>query len=337
MAEQSSKELIRHLFELRDLEKVPFIPWVCSFSARLQQIQIEDMLSDAGLLSRSLMDTQKLFGYDAIINVFDPSLEAEACGCKINWGKDGALPKVVSHPLSEGATIEGLDVSNFEKRGRLPAILEATKRINLIRGKEVAIIGVITGPLTLARHLKGETFITDLNQGNDDAKKVVTLAGSVGLKLCRLYCELGVDAIVIADEMLGQINPNQYQAVAAPLRSIWNVARFYNVHSLILSRGCRQEHTEPVLALQADGVALTGDVDYTQLSAAALKRKLCYSRSIPGSAFLDTPSQVQNTALDCLSSKGKGFFLSTEWEVPYETGVNNMNEIMRVIRDSQDS
>src|SRR3989304_10076929 len=115
---QSSKELVRSLFQLRDLARVPFIPWVCSFAAQLEQIEMEAMLSDSGLLSRALINSQKLFGYDAIVNVFDPTLEAEACGCNVDWSQNETLPCVVSHPLSEGATTDDLDISNFEKRGR---------------------------------------------------------------------------------------------------------------------------------------------------------------------------------------------------------------------------
>lgn len=315
--------------------KVPFIPWVSNFAAQLEQIQVKAMLSDAGLLSRALLNTQKLFGYDAIVNIFDPSLEAEACGCKIDWSEDGALPRVVSHPLSEGATIEDLDISNFETQGRIPAVLEATKRINIIRGKEVAIIGIITGPLTLARHLKGEVFVTDLNQGAEEAMKVITLAGNIGLKLCRRYCELGVDVVVIAEEMLGQIQPDLCQVVNAPLRSIRNVARFYDVHSLILSRGCSERHIEPILGLQADGVAIAGDIDYAQLRDAALKRNYCYARSIPDSILLDTPSGVSDFIKDFLSARRRGSFLSTEWEVPYAANVNNMHEVMRIVRGDQ--
>ena len=337
MIEQSSKELVRDLFQLKDLTRVPFIPWICSFAAQLEQTSVEAMLSDAGLLSRALLNAQKLFGYDAIVNVFDPSLEAEACGCEINWSEGGALPRVVSHPLSEGAAIEDLDISNIEKQGRLPAILEATKRLNIIRGKEVAIVGLITGPLTLARHLKGETFVTDLSQSNEEAIKVITLAGNVGLKLCRSYCELGVDVVVIAEEMLGQIHPDLCQVVDAPLRSIRNVARFYDVHSLILSKGCVDGHIEPILGLQADGVALDGNIDYTQLRDAALKQNICYTRNIPDSILLDTLSKVSDFINDCLSARGRGFFLATEWEVPYASRVNNMHEIMRIIRGNQNS
>ena len=92
-----------------------------------------------------------------------------------------------------------------------------------------------------------------------------------------------------------------------------------------------------MLALQADGVALTGEIDYAQLMGAALKRKCCYARSIPSTVLLGTLSQVKDSTLNCLTAKGKGFLLSTEWEVPYATDVNNIHEVMSVIRGNQDS
>lgn len=335
--EQTSKELVRGLFEGKDPNKVPFIPWVCSFAAKLEQVSIQAMLLDPGILSKTLINAQKLFGYDAIINVFDPTLEAEACGCKIDWLDSEALPEVISHPLSEGAVIEDLDTLDFEKRGRLPVVLEATKRLNIIKGKEVAIAGLVTGPLTLARHLKGKAFLDDLNQGKGEALEIIEAAGSIGLKLCRTYCELGVDLIVIAEEMLGQLSPEMSQAIASPLRSIWNVVKFYNVHSLVLSKGCNEGHIEPILDLQAEGVALSGNINPEQVKDAALKRDCCFARSIPCSALLDTVSQAGDSTTDCLSAKEKGLFLSTEWEVPYTTSVNNMHEVMRVIREVQGS
>ncbi len=332
---QSSKELVRGLFQLKDIPRVPFIPWVCSFAAQLEQVPVKAMLSEAGALSRGLINAQKLFGYDAIVNIFDPSLEAEACGCKVDWSEDGALPRVVSHPLGDGAAIEDLDISNIENQGRLPVVIETTKRLNIIKGKDLAIIGLITGPLTLAGHLRGGNLITELNQDSEEAMKVVTLAGSIGLKLCRLYCELGVDVIVIAEEMVGQLHPGRVQAALAPLRSIWNVAGFYNVHTLILSSGCTGDHLEPVLGLQADGLALSGEIGDNQLRDASVKHNKCYSGSITESALCGSSSETGEFTRGLLSRRGKGFFLSTEWEVPFGTSVKNMHEVMGVIRGSQ--
>lgn len=335
--EQTSKELVRGLFEHKNVNRIPFIPWVCSFAAKLEQVPIQTMLSDGGVLARALINAHKLFGYDAIVNAFDTSLEAEACGCQVDWSDASSLPKVISHPLSEGASVEDINTSEIEKQGRVPAVLEATKRLNIIKGKDVAIAGVITGPLTLGSHLKGEAFIEDLNKDKDEALDIIEAAGSIGLKLCRAYCETGVDLIVIAEEMLGQLNPEMVQVIASPLRSIWNVASFYNVYSIALSKGCSTEHIEPVLDLQADGITLSGNIDNTLIKEKALERNCCFARSIPDSALLDTAARAGDAARECLSIKEKGLFLSTEWEVPYTTDVNAMHEVMSVIRGAQDS
>ena len=327
MAVQSSKELVRSLFQLRDLSRIPFIPWVGRFAAQLEQIDVEEMLSDAGALSRALINAQKLFGYDAISTVIDPSLEAEACGCSIEWRGSGNLPAVTGHPLADSAS---LDTTSFEKRGRVPVVLEAIKRINAIRGKQVAIVGVVTGPLALALHLRGDALLSDAPQ---EAAKAITIAGGVALKLARLYCEAGADVIAISGPTLGQVPPATLQLVAAPLRSIWNVVHFYNARSLLITRGCRREHIEPVLALGADGVVMSGDVDYAELAKGAAGRKACWARPVPEAALLESGS----LPADLLANRGKGFFLSTEWEVPYEASVDRMNDVMRAIGDLHQS
>ena len=259
MAELSSKDLVKSLFRLEDLPRIPFIPWVCSFAAQLEQVQVEDMLSDAGLLATSLSNAQKLFGYDAICNVFDSSLEAEALGCEVEWGGEGDLPTVASHPLAEGARLEDISVLGLDARGRIPVVIEATRRLNIVMGKQVAVIGVVTGPVTLAGHLSGKSFLNDLTERPEDAGRTIALAGVACLNLARKYCELGVDAVAVADEMLGQIGPAEYRLAAGPLKSIWNVAKFYNVRTLLLGRGCSERQAVSILGLGADGVAVSGD------------------------------------------------------------------------------
>ena len=157
MAGESPRELFANLFQMRTLSRVPFIPWVTSFAAKLEQIPVKEMLSDATLLSRSLQNAQKLFGYDGITIVFDSTLEAEACGSEIKWSDSGKLPEVVSYPLAKGARVEDLDISDLEKRGRIPVVLETVKRLSILKGKELPLLGVITGPITLAKLLGCDT------------------------------------------------------------------------------------------------------------------------------------------------------------------------------------
>jgi uroporphyrinogen-III decarboxylase len=330
MAEISSKELIRGLFQLRELPRTPFIPWISTFAAQLEQVRVEDMLSDAGLLSASLLNAQKLFGYDVITVAFDPTLEAEACGCQIEWSEEGSLPKVVSHPLLQGASLEEMEGQDIGRMGRIPVVLDAIKRINIIKGKQIAVFGLLTGPLTLALHLKGETLRDELNAGSEEAARVVAAAASIGLKLGRKFCELGVDAIVVADQMLATVDANVYATIAGPVRSIWNVAKFYNAHSLILTTGCKEEKVEPILGLQAEGVALGRGIERHQLAEAAVKRRACYGTSVELSGERIESGRRES---DNANNDVKGHFLTTDWEVPYETDVNAMHRLMASIKD----
>ncbi len=325
MVDISSKELIRSLFQLKELPRTPFVPWVGTFAAQLEQIQAEEMLSDPGLLSNSLLNAQKLFGYDAIVPVFDQSLEAEACGCEIEWPEEGGTPRVTSHPMADGASVGDVDKPEIEKHGRVPIVLESLKRMSILRGKQVAFFAVVTGPLTLASHLLGDRLVADLEAGSEQPAKALGAAGSVALKLSRKYCEAGVDAIVIAEPMLPAVDAAVYKSIAGPVKSIWNVTKFFGVHTLLLSTGYNDDKVEPVLDLQAEGVALGANVNQDKLAEAALARRECYGTSVP----VGDEQEVREVMG---RRDGKGHFLTTDWEVPYETDVNAMHRLMAAIK-----
>ncbi len=334
MTDISSKALVKDLFLLKDLPRLPFLPWVCTFAAKLEQFPVVDMLSEPGLLSTALLNAQELFSYDAITVVFDPSLEAEACGCEVSWPDNGdALPQVVSHPFPGGTGMEKIDIPGLEKRGRLPVCIEAFKRINILRGKQIALLGMVTGPFTLARHLYGENLAVDLRQGKAEAIKVIAAAGSIGLKLCRTYCELGADVVVINDGMLGSLDASSLTSAAAPLKSIWNVVRFYNVRSLLLTPGCTPDNIRPVIDLQSDGVSLGTDVDGAAVQQAAAGRKICCGLNIP-TAVLDKPADAVTLADIPMSDNRRGWFITTDGEIPYTAGVETIQEIARLINSS---
>ena len=334
MARQTPKELFANLFQRQVLSRPPFIPWVSAFAAKLEQIPVRTMLSDATLLTRSLQNAQKLFGYDGIPVVFDPTLEAEACGCEINWNDSGKLPEVATRPLSEGATGEDLDISGFESQGRIPVALDTANRISILKGREIPLLGVINGPITLARLLGGDTVIAGLEIDSNETEELLELSQKINMKLCRAYCERGVDGIVIAENLLGKLNPSLLDAIVAPMvQTIRNIARYYKAHLIILTKDCSDEHVDPIFGMQTDGVVISGNIEFEHVREAAIEHDCCFSGNIPSSALLGNQTELKALVRDFMSARGeKGFFLSTEWEVPYDTPVANLHEIMKSIR-----
>jgi uroporphyrinogen-III decarboxylase len=323
MADLLSKDLVRDLFRLKELPRPPFIPWISSFAAQLEQISVQEMLSDPGLLSTALLNAQELFGYDVIAVGLDSSLEAEALGCEIEWpdGND-SLPTVVSHPLSEGMSPRDIEKQDFLQKGRIPVFLEAFKRISILRSKQLALMGVVTGPFTLARHLIGASFLHNPESIADADKQAINAAGSVCLRLCRKYCEAGVDVIVIADEALGQISPRLYPLATPTLKSIWNVTNFFGRPSLLLTTGCHNASIAPALDLGAAGISLGSGITASDLAGLASPRKACFGISIDISPAATLPD---------LASPVKGYFLTTDGDVPYATPVETMHKVMETV------
>ncbi|TAK28872.1 MAG: hypothetical protein EPO21_21815 [Chloroflexota bacterium] len=332
----TSKELVRSMFAGKKVPRPRFMPFAGTFAAALRQIPVRDMLEDPTLLANSLQDAQALFSYDTIATALDSSLEAEACGCEVDWEDDNRPPTVTSHPLAEGRRPADLDLSGIEKRGRLPIVLEAIRRLSLVPGKHVALAGTVTGPVALARHLMGDCLFDDLRQGKEQAKEVVASAAKVTLSVARAYCDQKVDVIVIADEALSRLDASSYEVAFAGLRSVTKVIRFYGASSVFLTRDCTGDQIRSIASSVAglDGIAADGGLDLAELSDIAARAGLCFGASIPSAALLGSLSDVTDRVRDMLAKVGGRYFLTTGWEIPMATPAENIHALMAYLEDS---
>jgi uroporphyrinogen decarboxylase len=305
---------------------VPFMPWVCTHAARLEQLSLQRMLSDPSLLARAIQGAHKLYGYDLVSSIFDPAIEAEACGCPIRWTGEKELPRLEDHPpidqMSEAA------IASIRTRGRLPVVLEATQRLKINLGRTVAIAGVVTGPWTLANHLNGSDILQDLESHPERAKDIVDLAGKVCLEVCKAYAEIELDLIVLADSVLPRVPLSYSPLTLSVLNPLLNVIRFYDSVPLLLTRGCSRESLDLLAEIEVDGVVVDGNME------PELRQKMPHcavGRAIPGSALKGPEENLIVYLKGCLTD-AQGQFISTEWQVPYDTPPENIHRIMKSIR-----
>lgn len=325
----NSKELVRGMFRGDRKGRAPFVPWLSSFAAKIEQVPLERMFTNPDLLSKAMRNAQKLCGHDAVTNIFDPSLEAEACGCRIKWVADG-LPVVVSHPLAEGARIEDIDVSQLEKRGRIPIVLEATRQLKLTIGETVAIIAMITGPLTIASHLMGDKIVDKLEQKPEEAEKTINYAIKIMRELCTKYCELNVDVIAIDDDCLATLKPELIRKIGSRLTPLWNITRFYRANSLILTRNAKREQAEAISSLGADGVVLGAPLPSGDLIRRA---KVRIGFALPLAILLKKEGEFEDQISRCLAQMtAADDFLTTEWDIPIDTPIQNMYKLAQVLQ-----
>ncbi len=205
-------------------------------------------------------------------------------------------------------------------------MLDSTKRIIRIQGKEAAGCGGVTGPLTLAGHLAGDGLFENGPDGH--VPDAVRLAGEICLALCRSNCELGTDAVVIAEELAGGLAPEECRRLLdAPLRSMRNVAAYYGARTILLGRRAAATDMDLLLSLGADGAALSGDSGFTAYEETARQQGRFHARCLPDAALLAGAEATGTASAACLDGMTPGCFLSTEWEVPLETNVDAIHRI----------
>ena len=174
-----------------------FVPFVYRLAARLEQVPEKELLESPTLLATALRNAHRLFGYDAVVSHFDLGLAADACG---------DLPADRADQVVH--------------QGRWPVVLEGTRRLVKELGQRAVIVGVLTGPLSLARQL-------------GDAS--VDRAARAALALGRAYAEGGVGALVVAEERA--LSAAEEQVLGAALRPVWNLLAYYQITPLVAAKG----------------------------------------------------------------------------------------------------
>ncbi|MDP2727955.1 MAG: uroporphyrinogen decarboxylase family protein [Dehalococcoidia bacterium] len=324
--------MLRDLLSGKETSRAPFVPIVYGMASRLENMSTEEMAAEPGNLSRCLRNAQRLFGYDAVLNSFDPILEAEACGCQVS--RAGGDAQVVSHSLASPNQISVFEPQAVGCQGRAPVVLEATKRLRQEVG-EADLIGVVTGPFTLAGQLRGDGFLEGLNSGSSLDEEVLELAGDACLTMARLYCELRVDAIMAVEVLPSAVDESLLSLLAGPLTSLWNVVRYYKAYPLLMVRCEANPPLDGIFALGADGVLCSGPFKLKELKAKALARNASFSLGIPSRRFLAEKGEAVQSVADCLfQARGAKFFLASEWEVPLETPPENLHEMVRAVREA---
>ena len=197
-------------------ERAPWVPYAGVHCAYLIKEQADRYFKDSDLLARGIVQAAKTYHADGIPLMFDLSIEAESIGCELEYWEDN-VPSVNTH-LCEKQTPEELGLGLFTKTsGRWPVIFEAAAKAKpQLDEMDCAMLGLATGPLTLASHLAGVRIFTSVIKKKDFAHAILAYAGKLCAEASRFYAEMGCDIIAIVDPVASQIRPETFQEFVTP-------------------------------------------------------------------------------------------------------------------------
>lgn len=305
-------------------ERPPFIPFVFTYASKLMQISVMQQLQDPTRLAISLQKAHHLFMDDAIVTNFDTTLEAEALGLPILWS---------SGPPRLGKSRKPQELSDFEpqgvsNRGRIPVVIEATKRVITLKGKEIPILAGVTGPARLAENLLGSPLISVPSRIR---ARSLDLAMEVLLDLERVFCDIGVDGLLIVDDRLPILPANELKELIQPA---WNVLHHYGIPSIIVTTTRSINESLNMLELGATAVSLGSIFPADKIASIITNKKtetVTYAACISAQDLVTSPNLLTNNIAEILKLKGS-FFVSTEWELPLDIPPEKITAVSTAIR-----
>jgi len=324
--------LIKRAFNLEDVERVPWVPFVGVHGGFLINVDADDYLKSSQLMISGLSKAIELYKPDGIPVSFDLQLEAEILGCKLKWAKENP-PAVISHPLTEGVSLNSLKLPTVSD-GRIPLVLETTRELRT-RNPEIALYGLITGPFTLALHMMGTEIFMKLFEDSEYVMEVMDFCTKVAISYSEMLIDAGCDVIAVVDPMTSQIDPLSFESFVTPfVTRIFDYIRTREKLSSFFVCGHAQQNIEAMCDCHPDNVSIDENIPLDFVKEIALAKKISFGGNLKLTVVLlmGDPDDCKHDAISCLDLGGtQGFILAPGCDLPMQTPIENIQAISELV------
>lgn len=329
----NQKELVLNAVQCKKVDRIPWVPFVGCHAASLIGVDCETFFKSEEDIVNGVLKAVELYNPDGIPTMFDLQLEAEAMGCKLTYAKDNP-PAVSTHILEQGASLEDLKIPT-ENDGRLPIALSATRRIVEAVGDKIAVYGLITGPFTLALHLKGTDIFYDMLDEPEEVEELMEFCQKVAINMAKMYIDAGVDIVALVDPMTSQISPDNFEEFVSPyVTPVFDYIHERGKLGSMFVCGNARRNVEAMCKIHADNVSVDENIPLDYVVDICHKNKVSVGGNIKLTLTMlfGTPYDNMQDAANCMQIGGhEGFILAPGCDMPYATPVENVQAVTKTV------
>ncbi|EDY83965.1 Uroporphyrinogen decarboxylase superfamily [Verrucomicrobiia bacterium DG1235] len=332
----TGKEILLRALKCEATPRVPWVPFVGVHGGALIGVDAKDYLESTEHIVSGLKASAKRYRPDGLPVVFDLQLEAEVLGCQLAWAQE-TPPAVISHPLDAGYAIKALPTLSVEK-GRLPLALQAIRETKKELGEEIALYGLLTGPLTLALHLRGDDVLLDMFDEEEGVVALLDYCAEIANQMVDAYLDAGIDVIAVVDPMISQIGPSHFTDWVAPrLDEVFSYVRKKGALSSLFVCGNATRNLAAMCATQCDNISVDENVDLAELAkvARAAGKSFGGNLQLTKILLLGDEADAKREVVRCLDQAGDGggFILAPGCDLPYAVKPENLEAVAALVHD----
>jgi uroporphyrinogen decarboxylase len=330
----TGKELVFAALRHEPITKVPWVPFAGVHAGKLKGYSAREVLTDEDKLVESLLEVNRVYDPDGQPVIFDLQVEAEILGCPLVWAENSP-PSVAGHPLEKSLSIPTHLPEQTE--GRLPLILKAMWRMKTTVGYRTALYGLVTGPFTLASHLRGTEIFMDMVDNPEYVDALMLYTTAVCKRMCELYIGAGMDVIAVVDPLVSQISSRHFKRyLSTPFSSVFDSIRARSVFSSFFVCGDATKNIDVMCQTRPDCISIDENIDLSAAKAITDKYNITIGGNIPLTTRMLLGSQQDNMKfiVDLLETVHEpNFILSPGCDMPYDTPVENVTGVLQAVRN----
>ncbi|PKO04254.1 MAG: uroporphyrinogen decarboxylase [Chloroflexi bacterium HGW-Chloroflexi-3] len=316
--------------------QIPWVPFAGVHVGKLTGYNASEVLQDAEKLYESLLEANRLYAPDGQPVVFDLQIEAEILGCELLWAEESP-PTVATHPLQSDPTIP--TYLPTPQDGRLPIILDVMQRMKSAVGEHTALYGLITGPFTLASHLRGTEIFMDMIDQPEYVTKLLRYTSGFVEKVASFYIAAGMEVIAVVDPMISQISPRHFKRfMSEPFSQLFKNIREQKVFSAFFVCGDATKNLDVMCQTGPDCIAVDENIDMVYAQSILSQYNITLQGNIPLTTRMLLGTQEDNMQyvielLDKLDHHN--MIISPGCDMPYDTPVENVIGVAEAIRNPE--
>ena len=328
------KELLFSVLRHESTNNVPWVPFAGVHAGVLKGYNARDILLYRDKLVESLEEVHKVYDPDGMPVLFDLQVEAEILGCDLLWA-DEAPPSVASHPYAVEKKIPTVIPQPGD--GRLPIILDVMRTMKEKVGQDTALYGLVTGPFTLASHLRGTDIFIDSIEDPDYLIELVAYTTKAAIAISKYYIDAGMDVIAVVDPLISQISPRMFgKYFSGPFSKIFEFIKSEKVFSAFFVCGDATKNIRAMCETHPDCIAVDENINMVSAKAITDEYNITLGGNIPLTTCMLLGNQQDNMkyVIDLLDSLDhKNLIISPGCDMPYSVPIENTIAVVQAVRE----
>lgn len=311
VSEMTPRERVLNLFARKETDRLPCFSGMGNVTVeglKTYNLRFSALHGDPDAMAKASSTTYKLFGFESAVVPFDLCIEAEALGCEINvypHSEDILYPTIKKKVINNEDDMTKIEPpDDLDKKGRIPVVINAIKKLKAELGSEIPVGSYILGPFTLAGQIMELNDLLKLSFKKQSlVNQMLESLTYIAIAVARIFRDAGADYITVREmgATSDVLSPRTFKSLIQPhLKKIFDNIGHPSVLHIC---GKTNDIVEAMVECGSDAISVDQKNDIALTRGRLGENALIFGNYDPYNVLVTgTPVLVRETIKKCIDN-----------------------------------